>query len=102
MNSEGILPLPAISLPRPIGEQWLPTSPPSPPELPPQVRVSFQGFLAYPKILLLVYRVLLAWGVLDLTKGINPIFLMIMMSSEGYSGIGLIGSTCPIYDIFPG
>lgn len=37
-HSAGIRKLPPMSLPKPIGEQYEPISPPSPPELPPQER----------------------------------------------------------------
>ena len=58
LNVAGILMLPPISEPRPNGEEYEPTNPPSPPELPPVDRLVFHGFLAYPKILLFVYIVL--------------------------------------------
>jgi len=53
-HSEGILILPPISDPKPIGEHPLEIAPLSPPELPPQDLSRFQGFFAYPQILLIV------------------------------------------------
>lgn len=72
VKSAGILKLPPISVPSPIGEQKAETNPDQPPELPPQDLVRFHGFKQYPNMLLFVSIVLQAGGTFDLTNRINP------------------------------
>lgn len=54
-NSDGILILPPISEPIPIGEQFELISPAYPPELPPVARALFHGFSDLPQTLFMVY-----------------------------------------------
>lgn len=101
LNSAGILKLPPISLPIPIGVQKEAISPPSPPELPPILLSGSQRLIDLPYKKLCVYHVIVNWATLLLTKGISPAALRQATIPQSFSLISWALTVDPIVVLLP-
>lgn len=84
-KSAGFLRLPPISEPIPRGEHPEAINAASPPELPPAVLSTFQGFFVDPQSTLSLLNADNRGGTLDLTKGISPADLRIVIIYPSFS-----------------
>lgn len=100
-KAAGILRLPPMSLPTPMGEMRAATAPPSPPELPPTDFFWFQGLRALPQRKLLVSKHMASWGRLVFTKGIMPAFLMALARMSSCSTMRLARQESPTVEVVP-
>lgn len=82
LKAAGILILPAMSFPIPIGESLAATAAPYPPELPPADFLWFQGLRALPQRKLFESKLKQSCGIFVLMKGICPVCLRFFMVAQ--------------------
>lgn len=98
---EGILMLPPMSFPMPIGETPEARAAPYPPELPPTDFLLFQGLRHLPHRKLLESKLKASCGRLVWTKGMSPLFFKHLITYESSLQSRLALALSPMVDAFP-
>lgn len=98
---QGILILPPISLPRPIGDVLAAIDAAYPPELPPTDLLTFHGFKHLPQRKLFESKLNATWGKLVLIKGIIPLFLKQLIITLSFLMMLLALTIRPTVDVVP-
>ena len=104
LKAAGILMDPPMSVPNPTGEPFSPTRAPSPPELPPEDKFRFLGFVVYPMMLLTVSPDISECGTLVLQYSTAPkarSSLTISLSNTLSWPVPFLPINVPIQPVYP-